>query len=140
MGVTKTRGFLGPRTVIAVALVTLLLIAIALWSERVALVQWAALRVIDGLGLGPTVLVIDKVRLSGIRAHHVSLRGGALRIDAVSTTFNPLALMARHIARIDAAGLDVALDLAPDGVRLGGKPLGGSGGGTLPRHLETVQA
>src|ERR1700756_367849 len=47
-------------------------------------------------------------------------------------TFNPLALMARHIARIEAAGLDIALELVPGGVRLGGKPLGASGGGTLP--------
>jgi hypothetical protein len=129
----KTRGVLRAPILIAFAFVALVSGAVgAAWIERAALVRWAALRAIDRLELGPASLVIDAVSLGSVRAHQVSLRGGALRIGAVSATFNPLALMARHIARIDAAGLDVALELVPEGVRLGGKPLGGSGGGTLP--------
>ena len=129
----ESRGVLRTPILIAFVLVALVSGAVgAAWTERVALVRWAALRAINRLELGPASLVIDEVSLGSVRAHQVSLRGGALRIDAVSATFNPLALLARHITRIDAAGLDVALELVPDGVRLGGKPLGGSGGGTLP--------
>ena len=118
---------------IALALAALLLAAAGVvWSERVALVRWAALRAIDESGLGPASLVLDDVSLGSVHAHGVSLRDGGLRISAVSAVFNPLALIARHVARIDIAGLDLALEFGPEGLDLGGKPLGGSGGGTLP--------
>jgi hypothetical protein len=120
-------------TRVALAIVALLLVAAGVvWGERVALVRWMALRTINGLGLGPTSLVVDEVGLGTVRGHGVSLRGGALRVESVSAAFNPLALIARHIARVDIGGLDLALDLGPDGLRLGGKPFGGAGSGALP--------
>jgi Dicarboxylate transport len=118
---------------VALAITALVLVAAGVvWSERVALVRWVALRAVDGAGLGPASLVIDDVSLGNVRAHSVSLRGGALRVETVSAAFNPLALIARRIEQVDIAGLDLALELGPDGFRVGSKPLGGPGGGALP--------
>ncbi|HEV2546174.1 MAG TPA: YdbH domain-containing protein [Stellaceae bacterium] len=121
------------RTFTTIALVALVSGAVgAVWSERVALVRWAALRAIDRLELGPASLVVDAVSLGSVRASRLSLRGGALRIDTVDAAFNPLALVAEHIERVDIIGLDVALTLGPGGLAFGGKPLGGAGSGAAP--------
>jgi dicarboxylate transporter DctA-like protein len=125
----KTRVFAKVPVLIVLILVALLLIGAAtVWSERVALVRWATVRAIDRMALGPASLVIDEVRLSRFRAHQLSLRGGALRIDTIDAAFNPLSLLTEHIERIDIGGLDLALTLGPNGLSLGGKPLGDGGG------------
>ncbi len=126
----ETRGFRKAPILIVLTLVVLSLIAAAIvWSGRVALVGWAAVRAIDRMALGPASLVIDEVSLGRFRAHQLSLRGGALRIDTIDAAFNPLSLLAEHIERIAIGGLDLALTLGPDGLRLGGKPLGGEASG-----------
>jgi Dicarboxylate transport len=123
------------------ALAALLLVAVGVaWSERVALVAWAATRLLEQRGLGPAALVVDAVDLHGFRAHDVTLRGGALRIGAVTVAYDPLALIAAHVDRVDLAGFDLALAIGGDGVTLGGKSLGGGGGSTaLPGlRLDTI--
>lgn len=126
----ETRGFRKVPILIVLILVTLVLIAAAtVWIERVALAQWAAIRAIDRIALGPASLVIDEVSLGRFRARQLSLRGGALRIDTIDAAFNPLSLLAEHIERVDIGGLDLALTFGPDGLRLGGKPLGGEANG-----------
>jgi hypothetical protein len=131
MRMAKKRGVTLRRVALAVAALGLIA-AGAVWSERIALVRWAALRAIDRLELGPASLVVDAVSLGSVRARQLSLRGGALRIDAVDAAFNPLALVAEHIERLDIIGLNVALTVGPDGLGVGGMPLGGAGGGAAP--------
>jgi hypothetical protein len=112
----------------ALALAVLLLVAGGVaWSQRVALVAWAATRQLERQGLGPVALVVDDVGLRGFRAHDLTLRGGALRLREVSAAYSPLALMSAHLDRFDLAGLDLAL--GADGLTLGGQTLGGGAGG-----------
>jgi hypothetical protein len=116
-----------PRVVLAFAVLLLVAAGVA-WSERVALATWAATRQLERQGLGPAALVVDAVDLHGFHAHDLTLCGGALRLRAVNAAYGPVELIGGHIDHVDLVGLDLALDLGADGVTLGGKPLGGTGG------------
>jgi hypothetical protein len=129
-----TRRRLTPARVTLALTALLLAAAGAAWSERLPLAKWAALRAIERQGLGPATLALDEVGPSGLRAHDVTLRGGALRLASLSAAYAPLALAAGRLDRLELGGLELALDLGAIGVSLGGKPLGGAGtGGGLPR-------
>ena len=126
---------------VALALAVLLLAAAGVaWRERVALVTWAATRLLERQGLGPAALVVDRADLLGFHAHDLTLRGGALRSRAISATYGPLAHIGAHLYGVEIEGFDLAVAVGADGVTLGGKPLGGRGSGAaLPGwRIDTI--
>jgi hypothetical protein len=126
----------GSRVVIALAVLALpLLVAAVAWSYRVPLAGPAATWLMARQGFGPVRLTVDAVDLHGLHAHDVLLLRGAVRIGAVSASYDPLDLLRARIGRVELAGVEIALVAGPDGVALGGIPLGGAAaekGGRLP--------
>ena len=109
-----------------------------IWLCRLPLLAWSATRLIERQGLGPVHLVIDAVDLHEFRARDVTLRGGAIRADAVTVSYRPLELAARHLRRVEIDGLAVALAVGPEGVEAGGRPLGAASGGGGGLRVDTL--
>jgi len=118
---------------VSVALIVIVLGAAAFaWTYRAPLFTWATIRLLEYQGLGPARFIVDDVGLHQLRAHDVSLRGGAIAAGEVTAAYGLIELAHAHIARLAVAGLAVAARLGESGIEIGGTPLelrGSSGPG-----------
>jgi len=107
--------------ILAVIAVLLAGSAVALWAARQPVAQWATLRLLDGQGLGPAALTVDRIDATGLEARDVSLRGGALRLNALTVAFDPRALRQGQIGLITLDGLKIVVARDERGITLGGQ-------------------
>lgn len=105
-----------------------LLALVATWAYRVPLAAWAIGRAIAEQGLDPAHFVVDEVGLRGFAAHDVSLRGGAIRAAQLTADYDPVELLSAHLHRLTLTGLRISVASGPNGIEVGGKPLGAAKG------------
>jgi len=107
-------------------------IALALagsWFYRIELITWAVTRMAEQQGFRPASFVIDTLDTQGLRAHDLSLRGGAIKARELSIAFSPLELFSSHLGQVEVGGFDLTLTATKDGLQMGGQPLAAAGGG-----------
>lgn len=97
--------------------------AASLWVYRLDLVGLAAARLLDQRGLGPVELTVTRVDLFGLRAHDMSLNGGAIRAAELTLAYDPLRLAAGVVDRAEIVRLSMTLGVAGGDITVGGAPL-----------------
>src|SRR5262249_56966310 len=111
---------------LAIGLLSLAVLLVAavilLWVARVEVLSWTAARLLERQGLGPASFTVDAADFQGLRAHDVSLAGGAIKAQSLPLGFNPNQLLAPHLLQLEIRGLDATLTLGKDGLELAGRP------------------
>ena len=84
--------------------------------------QLAATRLLDRSGLGPVGLTVSRMDLFGLRAHDISLYGGAIRVADFTLAYDPLRLAAGVVDQAEITGLQVTMATAGGDITVGGAP------------------
>jgi hypothetical protein len=119
-----------------------------LWTYRLPLSRLVATRLLDRSGLGPVGLTVSRVDLFGLRAHDISLYGGAIRVADLSLAYDPFRLAAGVVDRAEITGLQVTMATDGGDITVGGaqfrfaaSPAGGSPIGSVQINaIRIVQA
>ena len=93
-----------------------------LWTYHLDLSRLIAIRLLDRSGLGPVTLMVDRVNMSELRAHDISLYGGSIRIADLALTYSPLRLVTGVLDRAEISGLQMTMVKAGDDITVGGVP------------------
>ncbi|HBK04350.1 MAG TPA: hypothetical protein DDZ81_00620 [Acetobacteraceae bacterium] len=94
-----------------------------LWTDRLDLSRMAATRLLDRFGLGPVGLTVSRLDLFGLRAHDISLYGGAIRVADLTLAYDPLRLAAGVVDEAGITGLQATMAAAGGDITVGGVPL-----------------
>lgn len=111
------------RKVAGFSLAAVLVACVALlWMYSLDLSRLAAIRLLDRSGLGLAELTVDRMDLFGLRAHDISLHGGAIRVADISFAYDPRRLVSGVVDQAEIAGLLVTMAASGDGITVGGAP------------------
>jgi hypothetical protein len=125
VGQTKNTDLMRRRLLIGVLATALSLAAAgtALWAYRVDFLTWTLSHLLERQGFGPASFAIDAVDLQVLRAHDLTLRGGAIKVAELTIAYSPLELLSSHLGQVDIGGFSLDLAATKDGLQIGGKPL-----------------
>ena len=98
-------------------------VVVLFWTFHLNLVRLTATRLLDRWGLGPVELTVSRMDLFGLRAHDISLYGGAIRVAEFTLAYDPLRLTAGVVDRAEIARLQIAMAVAGDEITVGGASL-----------------
>lgn len=76
--------------------------------------------------MGPVSLTVETLSLSALHARHISLFGGALRVEDLVVSYDPRRLIAGIVDAVTITNPQVTIGMEGDGLTIGGAPLGGS--------------
>ena len=99
-----------------------------LWAYRLDIATWAAIRLIDRSGFGPSSLTVTQVGFGGVEAKDIVAANGAVHIAAIAVEATPMGLWSRTIDRIVVEQPQAALVSKGGAVTLGGRALPSANG------------
>ena len=122
----------------AAAAAGLLVAAAAIgWTWRLDVARMAAIRLLESGGFGPVGLTVGAIDLGGLHARDISLFGGAVRVEALTLSFDPRQAVTGVLADVTITRPRVAVTVTEAGVDVGGFAFSGNAGG--PSILDRVR-
>ncbi len=123
----------------AVATVAGLLVALAAigWTWRIDVSRRAATWLLDRGGVGPVSLTVAAIDLGGLHARDISLFGGAVRVEALTLSYDPRQLVTGTLRQATVTRPNVTLGMTEAGLEVGGMSLSGTESG--PSFLDKVR-
>ena len=122
-----------------VASIAGLLVAVAAigWTWRIDVSRRAATWLLDRGGVGPVSLTVAAIDLGGLHARDISLFGGAVRVEALTLSYDPRQLVTGTLRQATVTRANVTLGMTEAGLEVGGMSLSGTGSG--PSFLDQVR-
>lgn len=107
------------------------------WTWRLDVARMAAIRLLESGGFGPVGLTVGAIDLGGLHARDISLFGGAVRVEALTLSFDPRQAVTGVLADVTITRPRVAVTVTEAGVDVGGFAFSGNAGG--PSILDRVR-
>ena len=117
----------------------LILTTIGAWIYRLELSRLTATWLLDRSGIGPTSLTVGAIDFGGIHARDISLFGGAVRVEALTLSYDPRQLAAGVVNRATLIKPRITVGMTEQGPRIGGFSLGGSGSSGASSFMDGIR-
>lgn len=108
-----------------------------IWRQDVA--RLGATWVLDRSGVGPASLTVGAIDLGGLHARDISLFGGAVRVAALTLSYDPRQLITGVLREATITRPRVVLGMTEAGLEVGGFSLDASGTSGGPSFLDGIR-